>query len=122
MTTERITSKRLPGGAVLLEKELEQPELVPDDLKLENIEPVRPRTIVCSECHKKGVRREAVAVLTPTPHGLALLPVEAAPDGGEFMSLCAPHAVRAKKQIRKRVRKMKRYATNLYTHREQHVS
>ena len=118
MTDERIIKKSLPGGAVLLEKELVAPEL-PADLQIENIEPVAQQEIICQFCARDGKREIATALLVPSSNGFALIPaVEVPPSDVPFMSFCTPHANRAKKQINKRLRKMKRYATNLYTHQE----
>lgn len=113
-----ITRKSLPGGAVLLEKELPAPEL-PADLRIENIQPIADepqQEIICQFCAQHGERTPATALLVPSSNGFAMIPaVDAPPPGVEFMSLCTPHAQRAKKQIKKRLRAIKRYSTNLYT-------
>lgn len=119
MTDERIIHKSLPGGAVLLEKELPSPEdLLPNDLKIENIrpEPEDQRRIICQVCNKHGKRVDATALLVPTPNGFVLIPaLEIPPDGVQYGSFCAAHAKRTKKILNKRMRQIRRYSTNLYT-------
>ena len=109
--TDRIVTKQLPGGAVLLEKELETPEdLLPDELRLENIVPEPKRRILCQACNHAGKRVDATELIVPTGDGFAAIPATGEVPPGEFMSFCAAHARRAKKKIRKRVRQMQRYA------------
>ncbi len=101
---ERILQKELPGGAVLLEKELVEEE------------PLRPiPKVECAVCWRTEKRhRPAAVALKDDP--VRFVPIDA--DLIQpFMGLCARHARKTQKTLKQRVRKMQRYTTNLYAER-----
>lgn len=69
-----------------------------------------PDDILCAVCFKAGKTRKAVVALKDDPiRFVAIHNVEQ-----PFMGLCRPHAEKTQKTLKKRMRRIQKFATNLY--------
>lgn len=103
---EAVRKTELPDGAVLLETETVEPE------------PLRPiPKVECALCWKELKKhRPAAVALKSDPIRFAAIDADLEQP---FMGLCARHARKTQKTLKQRLRKIRRFSTNLYLAKEQ---